>query len=105
MVSTEKLVPAIIGGILAGFAVGTGFILAKRLFDKTPKTVEKAPEPKVERTPMVNESDRAMKEYSGFNEQGFDLNNHSVQQFIQPVPSLSTPKFDFTTGRTTGGNW
>lgn len=104
MVTKEKLVPALIGGVLVGFAFGIGYILANRLLTKkgSSQTSDITPikEAVVKNPKYVNESNLAMKEYAGFNETGFALDNHPMDALIQ-APQTQKPArtFDFTTGK------
>lgn len=94
----NKIVPAMINGVLVGFTIGVGFILAKRLFDKKePVVVVNEP---VAPQPTTMRSDRTMQEFTGFNAQGTPIEDHRVNEIFNApsIPRSRTQNFDFTTG-------
>lgn len=100
MEGTGKILPAMINGILVGFTIGVGFILAKKLLDR-PKKVEVIPAPTVE-TKSAADGGQNFATMSS----DFMFNDSLANDFFQPRQSqrqaIPNPKrFDFTTGQ----NW
>lgn len=100
MEGTSKILPAMINGILVGFTIGVGFILAKKLLDR-PKKVEVLPTTTVE-TKSAADGGQNFSTMSA----DFMFNDSLANDFFQPRQQQrqqppSPKRFDFTTGT----NW
>lgn len=89
-----------INGILVGFTIGVGFILAKKLLDR-PKKVEVVPVPTTVETKLAADGGQNFSTMSS----DFMFNDSLANDFFQPRQQRqappSTKRFDFTTGT----NW
>jgi len=103
MEGTSKILPAMINGILVGFTIGVGFILAKKLLDR-PKKVEVVPTPTTVETKSAADGGQNFATMSS----DFMFNDSLANDFFQArqnPPQRQAPqslkRFDFTTGT----NW
>lgn len=92
----SKIIPAMVNGILVGFTIGAGFMLAKKLFTKTEVKTVVIEKPEPEQRAFAGE--QYSREFANFSS-GRPMQNHPINNYFPTAPRSKPQVFDFTTGQ------